>query len=58
MPKQELDLLDFATRGMAQLRTGPPQIVWGKVFHSSPLGTSPDHVPNDVLGDALPHGVP
>ena len=56
MPEQELDLLDFATRGMAELRTGPPQIVWGKMFHPSPLGTSPDHVPDDVLGDAFSPG--
>ena len=54
MSQEELDLFDFATRRMAQLRTGPAQIVWSEVTQLGPFGTSSDNVPDDVLGDAVP----
>jgi hypothetical protein len=32
MPQQELNLLQFTTAIMAQLRAGPPKIVWSNVL--------------------------
>ena len=32
MAQKELNLFQFTTAIMAQLRTGPPQIMWGNVF--------------------------
>lgn len=53
MPQEELDLFDFAARGMAQLRTSPTQIVWSDVIQLCSFGTPPNDVPDDVLGNAF-----
>ena len=53
MYQEELDLFDFAARGMAQLCTGPTQIMWSEVIQLRPFGTPPNDVPDDVLGDAF-----
>ena len=39
MSQEELDLFDFAARIMAQLCTGPAQIVWSEVVQLRPFGT-------------------
>jgi len=38
---------------MAQLCTGPTQIMWSEVIELRPLGTPPNDVPDDVLRDAF-----
>jgi hypothetical protein len=56
MPEEELDLFDFATCSVAQLCTGSAQIVWCEVIQLRPFGTPPNHVPDDVLGNAFSPG--
>jgi hypothetical protein len=48
-----LDLLDFATRQMAEFCTGSVQIAWSEVIQLRPFGTPPNHVPDDILGNSL-----
>jgi hypothetical protein len=56
MPQQELDLLQLATARVAQLRTGPPQVVRCNVLQARSLAAGLDHVPHDILGEAFsPH---
>src|SRR6185312_9559747 len=50
--QQELNLLQFATVGVAKLRTSPTQIVRRDMLQSCSLATISHHVPDDVLGDA------
>jgi hypothetical protein len=40
MPQEELDLLQFTSIYVAQLRTGPTQIVRCEVIELNPLSTS------------------
>ena len=56
MPQEELDLFDFATRGVAQLCAGSAQIVWCNMIQLRPFGTPPNHVPDDVLGNTFSPG--
>jgi len=56
MSQQELNLLQFTTAVMAQLRTGSPQIMRGNVLQSGILAAGSDHVPHNVLRDTIaPH---
>jgi hypothetical protein len=56
MSQQELNLLQFPTAIMAQLRAGSPQIMRGNVLQPGLLATSADHVPDNVLRNAFaPH---
>src|ERR1700756_5044715 len=41
---------------MAQLCTGPAQIMWSEVIQLRPFGTPPYDVPDDVVGDAFSPG--
>ena len=54
MPQQELNLLQLATAGVAQLRTGPPQVMRCNMFQARSLAAGLDHVPHDILRDAFP----
>ena len=56
MSQEELDLFDFASGGMAKLCTGSAQIVWSEVIQLRPIGAPPNHIPDDVLGDAFSPG--
>ena len=56
MSQQELNLLQFTAAIMAQLRAGSPQIMRRNVLQSGSLATSSDHVPDNILRDAVtPH---
>jgi hypothetical protein len=56
MPKQKLNLLQFATARVAQLRTGSPQVMRCNMLQARSLATSFDYVPHDILRDAFsPH---
>ena len=46
MPQEELDLLQLASRSMAEPSTGPSQIVWRQLRHADALGGFPHNVPN------------
>ena len=50
--QQELNLLQFATVGVAKLRTSPAQIVRRDMLQSCSLATVSHHLPDDILGDA------
>ncbi len=54
MPQQELNLLQFTTTVVTQLRAGSPQVVRRDVLQTHPLTTGPNHVPNYILRDTLP----
>ena len=54
MPQQELNLLQFATAAVAQLRTGSPQVMRCDVLQARSLATALDHVPHNILRDAFP----
>ena len=54
MAQQELNLFQFATVTVAQLRTGSPQVVRSNVLQPRSLATGTDYVPHHVLRDALP----
>ena len=51
--QEELNLFDFAARRMAQICTGPTQIMWSEVVQLRPFSTPANHVPDDILGDAF-----
>lgn len=53
MPEQELNLLQFATVGVAQLRTGSPQVVRGNMLQACSLAAGLDYVPDNILRDAF-----
>src|SRR6266852_9460400 len=46
MPQEELDLLQLASRSMAEPSTGPSQIVWRQLRHSDASGGFLHDVPN------------
>src|SRR6202140_943998 len=54
MPQQELNLLQFATAAVAQLRAGSPQIMRCNVLQPGSLAAGLDYVPHDILRDAFP----
>jgi len=49
VPQQKLDLLQFTTACVAQLRAGPPQVVGCDVLQSGSLAARLDYVPDNVL---------
>jgi len=54
--QQELNLLQFTAAIVAELRTGPPQVVWCNVLQACSLAASSDYVPDNVLREAsAPH---
>ena len=56
MPQQELDLFQFATVAVAQLRAGSPQVMRRKMLQARSLTATLDYVPHDILRDAFsPH---
>jgi hypothetical protein len=54
MPQQELNLLQFATARVAQLRTGSSQVMRCNMLQARSLAASLDHIPHDILRDAFP----
>jgi hypothetical protein len=56
--EEEFYLFDFAARGMAQLCTGPAQIVWSEVFQLHPLGTPRTTYQMTFSEMPFPQGVP
>jgi hypothetical protein len=50
--QQELNLLQFATVGVAKLRASPTQIVRRDMLQPCSLATASHYVPDDVLRDA------
>jgi hypothetical protein len=56
MPQQELNLLQFATAAVAQLRTGSTQVMRCNMLQARSLAAGLDDVPHDILRDAFsPH---
>src|SRR5204863_5807507 len=54
--QQELNLLQRSSAVMTQLRTGPPQVMGCDVLQARSAAAGPDHVPHDILRDAVaPH---
>src|SRR5215467_10083949 len=53
MPQEELDLLQLASRSMAEPSTGPSQIVWCQLRHANALGGFPHNVPNRLHRHAI-----
>src|ERR1700688_5119702 len=53
MPQEELDLLQLASRGMAEPSTGPSQIVWRQLRHADALGGFLHNVPNRLHRHAV-----
>src|SRR5215472_1676127 len=53
MPQEELDLLQLASRSMAEPSTGPSQIVWRQLRHADALGGFPHNVPNRLHRHAI-----
>ena len=47
--KQELNLLQFAAGGVAQLGASPPQVVRCDVLQPGFLAAGLDHIPYDIL---------
>ncbi len=52
MPKKKLYLLQFAAIHMTELCAGAPKIMRCKVVQLQAPGTAPDHIPDEVLGNA------
>ena len=52
MPEKKLYLLQLAAIHMAKLCTGAPKIMRCKAVELQAPGTAPDHIPDDVLGNA------
>src|SRR5229473_8051438 len=53
MPQEELDLLQLASRSMAEPSTGPSQIVWRQLRHADALGGFLHNVPNRLHRQAI-----
>ena len=49
VPEEELNLLQFASRRMAQTSTCPPKIVWREPLDARFAGVLADHVPDRLL---------
>jgi hypothetical protein len=58
MPQQELNLLQFTTTVVTQLRACSPQVVRCDVLQTHPLTTGPNDVPDYILRDAPPPNLP
>jgi hypothetical protein len=54
VPQQELNLLKFAPAAVAQLRTGPAQVMRCNMLQARSLAAGLDYVPHDILRDAFP----
>ncbi len=54
VPQQELNLLKLSAVGVAQLRTGSPQIMGCNMFQARSLAAGLDYVPHHILRDAFP----
>jgi hypothetical protein len=54
MPQQELNLLQFSTAVVTQLRACPPQVMRRDVLQAHSLATVLNYVPDHILRDALP----
>jgi hypothetical protein len=52
MTEEELNLLQFTSIYMAELCTCPPKVMRREVLKLQPLGAVPNHIPNDVFGNA------
>jgi hypothetical protein len=53
MPQEELDLLQLASRSMAEPSTGPSQIVWRQLRHADALGGFLHNVRNQAPGSLI-----
>ena len=53
MAEQELDLLEFAAGGAAELGAGAPGVVRGEFRLADPGAVAPDHLPHCVLADPV-----
>ena len=53
MSQQELDLLKFAARGVAQAGASPSQVVGGEFLDSDAGRAVLHNVPDDILGDPV-----
>jgi hypothetical protein len=49
MPQQELNLLQLATAGVAQLGTGSAQVMRSDMLQARSLAAGLDHVPHNIL---------
>jgi hypothetical protein len=58
VPEKKLNLLQFATRRMAEPGTRPAKIVWRKPFNACFAGVLPDHVPDGFLRQSIGPGFP
>jgi hypothetical protein len=58
MAQQELNLFQFTTAIMAQLRACSPQIMRSNVLQSRFLAAGSDHVPDNILRNAIAHTFP
>ena len=54
MPQQELNLLKLSAVGVAQLRTGPAQVMRCNMLQARSLAAGLDYVPHHILRDACP----
>src|SRR5712691_8088636 len=53
MPQEELDLLQLASRSVAEQSTGPSQIVWRQLRNADALGGFLHYVPNRLHRNAI-----
>ncbi len=53
MPQKKLDVLQLASRSMAEPSTGPSQIVWRQLRHANALGGFLHNVPNRLHRHAI-----
>jgi hypothetical protein len=53
MTEEKLNLLQFASIDVTQLRTCSPQIVRREMIKLHSLGTIPNHIPDDVLRETF-----
>jgi hypothetical protein len=58
MPQQELNLLQFPTTIVAQLRASSSQVVRRDVLQTHSLATGLNYIPAHILRDALPPHLP
>jgi hypothetical protein len=58
VPEKKLNLLQFATRRMAEPGTRPAKIVWCKPLYACFAGVLADHAPDGFLRQSLAPGLP
>ena len=58
MPEQELDLLEFAARNVAESGAGATQIVGRNLLDPDALREIPNNVPDHLFGYAISPDVP